>query len=340
MTGNLDKYETLHCHSRVSDGILSYEEIINVCGKHNIGVVAFTDHDSLPNNNSYKRLLSLNDRPTKWIIGIEISADKPKDFTNEFSPHLVGLFVDPFNKELVQHCKIAQESRKQRMVYMVKHLKELGFSISENDCLKVSKGEAVGRPHIVEALKSKADNLDIIEQLRRKMEVESSHSAKIKRQYDEMMRRGEEQYPYVLFMSDDSYVKGVYQDYLYRIDLDKCVEIIRKAGGVAIFAHWFTDIKKCGEDGIEKLLSEDRIDGVETVYGFYDDIKNDFIEQRRILKNLVKKFHKLEGGGVDAHTEEHLINFSNNKWYAGLTIGLTEKIIRSNKVDKKWSAFK
>src|SRR3972149_1366996 len=120
-----EKFETLHCHSKVSDGVMTHEKILETCVENNIGVVAFTDHDSLPDIKTFNKLNSLRKHSTKWIVGIEISADKPKDFNIDFSPHIVGLFVDPFNKNLLEHCKLAQEARRERMTEMVKNLKKL-----------------------------------------------------------------------------------------------------------------------------------------------------------------------------------------------------------------------
>jgi len=42
----------------------------------------------------------------------------------------------------------------------------LGFDITEDDCLRVSDGEAVGRPHIVAAINSKPSNISVIEKIR------------------------------------------------------------------------------------------------------------------------------------------------------------------------------
>lgn len=331
-------YQTLHCHTTASDGLLTHDQVLDICSENNIGVVAFTDHDSLPKPSVVKRLQS-SKTPTKWIIGIEISSGKPQDFEKNFSPHIVGLFVDPLNNKLMNHCKLAKKARVERMTRMVKSLGKLGFNITEKMCLDVSDGESVGRPHIVKAINSKKENRKVIEKLRKKMEEESEKNNTLKEKYNYMIKTGEDSYPYILFLSDDSYIKGVYVDYLYRIDLDSCVKLIRDAGGVSIFAHWFTEIEKCDEDKMELLLKENRIDGVETVYGFYDDMRNDFIKQRRILKKLVEKYQKLEGGGVDAHTRQHLVDFAKEEWYAGLTVGLAQKIIDSGKVDKKWSSF-
>jgi predicted metal-dependent phosphoesterase TrpH len=333
-------FQTLHCHTTASDGLLTHDQLLDICGRNNIGVVAFTDHDSLPDTAVVKNLLNRTKEPTKWVVGIEISSDKPTDFQDQFSPHIVGLFVNPFDKNLRNHCNLAKKARRQRMGHMVKKLRGLGFDITEKDCLKASKGESVGRPHIVQAIESKPGNIEIIEKLRKLMQRDSKKDENIKNKYELMMKKGKGSYPYELFLSDDSYISEVYVDYMYRIDLDNCVKLIRNAGGAAFFAHWFTEMEKCDETKIELLLKEGRIDGVETVYGFFDDMREEFIRQRKILKDLVDKYHKLESGGVDAHTREHLVDFSKDKWYAGMTVGMAEKIVKSGKVDKQWSSLK
>ena len=42
-------YQNLHCHTKTSDGQLTYSQVLKLCAKYQISVVAFTDHDSLPN---------------------------------------------------------------------------------------------------------------------------------------------------------------------------------------------------------------------------------------------------------------------------------------------------
>ncbi|OGM27103.1 hypothetical protein A2962_03300 [Candidatus Woesebacteria bacterium RIFCSPLOWO2_01_FULL_39_61] len=333
------KYQTLHSHTIVSDGLMSYKEVLEVCESNNIGVVAFTDHDSVPKESRVKELVDRKNNKTKWIIGIEISADKPDDFDKKFTPHIVGLFVNPYDANLLKHCKLAQEARKERMSRIVKNLNKIGFIVTEKDCLAASKGEAVGSPHIVQAIKSKKENIILIEKLRVQMKRDAKDNKILKEKYDKMIKRGVDQYPYVLFLSSDSYIQGIYVNYLYRIDLDTSVKLIRDAGGLAFFAHWFTEIEDCDAYLMEKLLKENRIDGAETIYGFYDNIKKDFIKQREILQSLIKKYNRLESGGVDAHNKNQIEDFAKDEWYAGLTIGMTERILSSGKVDKKWSSL-
>lgn len=334
-----NKYQTLHCHTTISDGYLTHGEVLDQCKKNNIGAVAFTDHDSLPPKKVVKSLMENKKDETKWIIGIEISSGGPVDFPVKFSPHIVGLFLDPFNKDLVNHCKLAQEARVDRMREMVSHLTKLGFDVTEKECLNASGGESVARPHIVKALKSKRHNLEVIEKIRLEMKKKSKNDEKLKQQYDLMMERGEQQYPYVLFLSDDSFIKETYVDYKYRADLDKSVELIRNAGGIALFAHWFTEMKKFKERDMEGLLKDSRLDGVETVYGWDALEKEECKRQRKILENLLEKHDKVAGGGVDAHSVEHFEWLGENDWYSRYTIGMAEEIIKKTNVDLYWSSF-
>ena len=46
----MKKIETLHSHTITSDGKLSHRQVLEICEERNIGVVAFTDHDSLPDS--------------------------------------------------------------------------------------------------------------------------------------------------------------------------------------------------------------------------------------------------------------------------------------------------
>ena len=333
------KYQNLHCHTTVSDGKLDYLASLKVCEDNRIGVIAFTDHDSLPKEEEINKLRKVESK-TQWIVGVEMSSDMPhelKHFGGDL--HIVGLFVDPLNPSLRDHCRKAKASRIERMQRMVKRLTELGFNITEADCLQASSGEAVGRPHILAALKAKPENLRVIDNLRRKMEEGARHNPLVFEKYQEMLKKGEDEYPYTLFFSDDSYIPGVYVHYLYKKDLDESVALIRGAGGLAFLAHWFTDKHKVDEGLIEKLFKENRLDGVETVYGLGALGQEELRAQRKILRPLVGRYNKLESGGSDAHSQEALEEFAKTGWYAKLTFRLIETIMENSKVDTSWSSL-
>lgn len=338
------KYQTLHGHTTTSDGLLTHLEALDTCAKNNIGVMGFTDHDALPNKKSLNILKKNSHHSTKWVIGIEISSGLPKGMKGSSSGfHLIGLFVDPLNKDLLEHCQKSQEARVERMEKIIKNLQGLGFDITIEECLKVSAGAAMGRPHMVRALKSKEKNLKIMEKIRLRMKKDAEKDPKIKKKYEEMVKFGENQYPYKLFLGGDSYIKNIYVGYLYRPDMEKSVSLIRNAGGLAFIAHWFTAKDEITEEALDKFFADDKLDGAETVYGLWTGMnitREDIDKERTILRRLVKKHKKMEGGGVDAHSGEDFELFAKEKWYAERTIGMVEKIIERSKVDTTWSSLK
>jgi len=323
-------FEMLHCHSSKSDGKLSYEEILDLSSRINIGVVAFCDHDGVINNASYLALKKQASQ-TKWISGIEVSSTQG---------HIIGLFVNPFEKNLVEYCIRAQKARVERMEKMVKNLVSLGFDITVDDCLEASKGEAVGRPHIIEAIKQKPKNIEIIAQLKAKMSQEAKNKPKVKEKYEEMLKRGEEEYPYYLFMDKESFIKNIYVDYTFRLSLDEAVKLIRDAQGKAFFAHWFTEKKRLPLNDMENLLSADRLDGIETLYGLGVLDRKKIMSQSGHLRELVQKYHKLESGSSDAHSREDFELFSKQSWFSSQTIGMAQKIIQNSKVNLDFSSYK
>jgi predicted metal-dependent phosphoesterase TrpH len=343
MKNSTDKYQTLHCHTTTSDGLLTYSEVLSICENNNINTVAFTDHDAVISEANLN-LLKKNKSRVRWISGIEISSGLPKEMGRLGSLHIVGLFVNPFNKELEEHCRKAQLARIERMEKMVVNLRGLGFDITKSDCLEASGGEAVGRPHIVQAIKTKKFNLEVMESLKKKMEGVALKDPDVKEKYNQMMKAGENQYFYTLFLAKNSFIKGVYVDYTYRADLDDSVGLIRRAGGLAFLAHWFTYKNKITEDILDKLFAKNRLDGMETVYGVWSGSdsmdKVGLDAEVKVLKSLVKKHDKLESGGVDAHKLEDFKTFVGTKWYAKRTVGMVEKIIEKSKVDITWSSLK
>jgi predicted metal-dependent phosphoesterase TrpH len=328
------KYQSLHNHTNISDGKLTHFELLDVAQKYGFNVIAFTDHDSVPDEKIVKKLKQLN-HPVKWIIGCEISSGLPKELGggpySDF--HIIGLFVNPLENNLVNHCKLAQRARVERMERMVKNLKNLGIDITEEDCLRESKGEAIGRPHINAAIISKPGNLKILEELKLKMKKDAENNPTLKEKYEQMIEKGESQYTFSLFLAEDSYIKGVYVDYLYFVDFDKSVKFIRDADGIAFLAHWWLAKNKIKYDLVEKIVREKRIDGLEII----SSVEN--FSSAAFMKKLADKYGILKGGGIDAHNEENFADFIKEKSIAERSIGLAEEIIKKAKPNLIWSSF-
>lgn len=336
--------QTLHCHTTNSDGQLTHLEVLKVCEQNGISVVAFTDHDALLTHDDVEKLRTYKG-PVKWISGVEISSGFSKEPGSKVkSLHIVGLFVDPTYPSLLEHCKKAQEARIVRMQQMVGSLQKLGFDITEEACLKASGGEAVGRPHIVKALNSKESNTQVMDGLRLQMEKAAANDSEVRKAYDAMMLVGESQYPYVLFLKENSFIPGVYVDYLYRLDTESSVKLIRDAGGLAILAHYFTYTTLLSPEALDRLFEENVFDGAEVVYGLetYDPDSPEESETEassRVVEELVSKHGKFRCGGVDAHSEKDFVTFANSGDFADRTIGMVEEIIQKSRISTKWSNF-
>jgi predicted metal-dependent phosphoesterase TrpH len=336
-------FESLHTHTALSDGKLSHKQMFELSEFLNISVIAYTDHDVVLNEEALAYLESVRSSKTKWISGIEISSAPPKEIEGlgKGGLHIVGLFVDPRNEALREHCRKAQVARIERMQKIVSNLHAIGFTVSEEDCLRASGGESVGRPHVVEALNSHPENEGVIKNLTEEMKRDALLDKELNMKYEAMINGGAHQLPYSLFLSRDAY-RPAYADVSYSPDLDETVALIRNAGGIALIAHYFTVKKKMPFPFIEKLLAEKRIDGMETVYGLWHVGKNDEAEletEKGEVRELLKKYGALESGGPDAHTEEDIRQYANLAEFAAPSVGMTEKILASGKAQKIHSSF-
>jgi hypothetical protein len=173
------------------------------------------------------------------------------------------LFTDPTDKALLEHCTKALAARNDRMERIVGNLKGLGFKITVDDAMAAAGGESVGRPHIVRALNAYPENALVIDGIRTEMQKAAVASASVAMDYAYMMERPASDHPYRLFLSDDAFVPDIYVDYLYWVDMDSAVGLIRGAGGVAVLAHWYTAAKKIDAEMLEGMIKAGRLDGVE-----------------------------------------------------------------------------
>ncbi|MEK7538341.1 MAG: PHP domain-containing protein [Patescibacteria group bacterium] len=339
---NMTAIESLHTHTTLSDGKLSHRELFDLAESLGVAVLAFTDHDALPPPAVMNELEALRERATKWVIGIEVTSNLPKELLPiSTSVHIIGLFVDPTNEALREHCHRAQGARVRRMKGIVENLQKLGFRITEEDCLEMSGGESVGRPHVVQALEKYSENNVVMDSLRREMAKEAEGNPEVQKRYVRMIEKGERQYPYTLFLSADAYRNG-YVEHDYMPDFDEAVALIRNAGGVAVIAHYGTIRSKMSLDMLDKLLTEKRIDGAEVVYGMREygtTEEKTLVAEQVAIRAMTQKHGALALGGSDAHTREELEYYAAQDWFSGETAGFTGRILETGRVSKKFSSL-
>ncbi len=330
-------YESLHNHTTASDGTQTYAEVLVAAKRLGFGTIAFTDHDMLPSQNDLDYLKSY-DGPVKWLLGCEISRGLPQELggSKAGTIHILGLFTDPTNRALVEHSRKALSARTERMERMVGNLRNLGFKITVDDCLQASGGDNVGRPHIVQALNAYPENAAIIDRIKGEMEAAAKSSPDIAMDYMYMLDRHPSDYPYRLFLSDDSFISGVYVDYLYSIDLDDSVKLIREAGGRAAIAHWWTYMRKIDAAALEVLLRDKRLDFVEVCSGMVD---NRVERYGRDLSQLAERLNLVQTIGIDGHSESDMGHYANNRQVMPRTEGQTARYIEAFKPDLTWTNF-
>lgn len=327
--------ESLHNHTTTSDGKLTHEEMFTLAESLGVGIFAFTDHDALPPEGALAFLESKRGEKTKWVVGIEMTSSMPHEVADPRSDlHIIGLFTDPSNQALRDHCGKAQQARRDRMVTIVRALGDLGFTLTEDDCLRAAGGDSVGKPHIVQALSAYPENLARIEALRQEFEMVArmGTDTELRAKYDAMMARGPRQYPYSLFLAPDAFRPINTTERTYLPDFDEAIALIRGAGGVASLAHYCYANPELPIELLESLLASGRIDGTETVYGLgnYGTPNEDaWQEERATLKAFSKKYSTIATGGADAHSREDLEYYTNSdrRWFTKDTVGMASRLL-------------
>lgn len=133
-----------HCHTTMSDGSLSPEELINHAIEYNITHLAITDHDS---TKGYEMALPfVKQTNIQLISGAEISCQWQKH-----TIHIVGLEMDVNNKQLQAGLERNQQIRLKRAEAIdEKAMKRFG-SLLDKIKPKLKEG-MIGRNHFAQEL--------------------------------------------------------------------------------------------------------------------------------------------------------------------------------------------
>jgi len=139
------RYVDLHMHTRLSDGLSTPRELLELVRSKNIDAFAVTDHDSLDGFRAVRELLKEND--PELIPGLELSVSQGAG-----DVHLLAYLVDPDDEQLNRAIDAFQKRRTERGRLMVDRLKSMGINISYEDVEREAGHGAVGRPHVAEAM--------------------------------------------------------------------------------------------------------------------------------------------------------------------------------------------
>jgi hypothetical protein len=111
--------------------------------------MALTDHDTVDGIASALAAAKAY-RQLKFIPGVEINTDVPKG-----EAHVLGYFIDYTYPELLATLSSMRESRQERAQKMLAKLKDMGISLEWSRVKEIASTEAIGRPHIAQAMLEK-----------------------------------------------------------------------------------------------------------------------------------------------------------------------------------------
>lgn len=255
----------LHMHSTHSDGKLTPQELVDWAIKKNISTIAITDHDIISGYEVAKEYA--NDKDIEIISGIEIGADDEE--LELYDVHIVGLFVNSKNKELKNLITKYLKAREIQKKEIIKKLNKLNYEISFEELQIEANGPNYGRPHIARILLKK---------------------------YPEKFANMQEIFDELLANPHTVYIKQKKES------IQRVIEIIHNAGGIAILAHPGFYKKK---DKIIKKFIESKGDGIEVNYAYENNMDKEKAKQIILeIKSIAKDNNLIVSGGTDFHDKQ------------------------------------
>ncbi len=185
----------LHSHSTASDGTLAPAALVEKACAAGVNVLALTDHDTL--DGFAAASVAVAGRDLCLIPGVEISVS-----WRAMTIHVLGLSVDPGNRELLEGLRGLQEFRDWRAREIGERLAKKGIPGALEGADRFRKGSILGRTHFAHFL------------------VAEGYAASVGEVFKRFLVKGK-----------PGYVRGEWAS------LEQALGWIRGAGGLAVIAH-------------------------------------------------------------------------------------------------------
>jgi predicted metal-dependent phosphoesterase TrpH len=136
----------LHCHSVVSDGTLTPEQLAQRASANGVELWALTDHDEI--GGQHRAAAAAKANGMRYLTGTEISVT----FANE-TVHIVGLGFNPDDSAMQQGLRDTRGGRGMRAMEMSDGLAKVGIHGAYEGALKfVGNPELISRTHFARFL--------------------------------------------------------------------------------------------------------------------------------------------------------------------------------------------
>lgn len=138
----------LHCHSTISDGLLTPLELVEHAAQQGVRVLALTDHDDLGGLPQARAVAEQHGM--QFIDGVEISVTWRRR-----TLHIVGLKINPHYSPLVEGLAAIRIGRHTRAAGMAAALDAIGIAGSLQGAYQYAKQGIISRAHFARFLVEK-----------------------------------------------------------------------------------------------------------------------------------------------------------------------------------------
>ena len=136
----------LHCHSTVSDGLLSPTDLVARAAGRGVKVLALTDHDDVSGLAEASHAAALHGM--QLINGVEISVS-----WRSFTLHIIGLHIDPAYAPLAEGLRTIRSGRGARAQLMAESLAKTGIGGALEGAYRFASNPGIiGRTHFARFL--------------------------------------------------------------------------------------------------------------------------------------------------------------------------------------------
>jgi predicted metal-dependent phosphoesterase TrpH len=145
----------LHCHSIISDGTLTPEDLALRAHKNGVQLWSLTDHDVI--GGQKRAQLAAQNLGMKYLGGVEISVSWMGQ-----TIHIVGIGIDPENPTLIEGLRKTRDGRSARGKEIARQLEVIGIpGVYEGALTYAGNPELLSRTHFARYLVEKKVCLSI-----------------------------------------------------------------------------------------------------------------------------------------------------------------------------------
>ena len=250
----------LHTHSTASDGTDAPAEVVAAAAAAGLDVVALTDHDTTGGWDAAAAALPSG---TALVRGAEFSCVVPgRDGDRPITVHLLGYLFDPTHAAIVAEQTRLRTERESRLRRMTERMAAAGYPVDVDTVFALlPEGASAGRPHLARAL------------------VSAGVVSSVSEAFAKLLYTGS---PYYVAKTDTPAATAV--------------EMVRAAGGVAVFAHPLA--RRRGRVVDERAIAELATAGLA---GLEVDHPDHVPEDRALLRGLAAELDLVITGSSDYH---------------------------------------